>query len=31
MSERGLKPGLEYRYYLTRDAKGAVIPDGAVI
>lgn len=27
MSERGVKPGLEYRYYLTRDAKGAVMFD----
>jgi LPS-assembly protein len=24
MSERGVKPGLEYRYYLNRDAKGAI-------
>jgi LPS-assembly protein len=27
MSERGVKPGLEYRYYLNRDAKGAVMFD----
>jgi LPS-assembly protein len=27
MSERGVKPGLEYRYYLTREAKGAVMFD----
>ena len=27
MSERGVKPGLEYRYYLTRDAKGAILFD----
>nr|MCU0562873.1 hypothetical protein [Desulfobacterales bacterium] len=27
MSERGWKPGVEYRYYLTRDAKGAVMFD----
>jgi LPS-assembly protein len=27
MSERGLKPGLEYRYYLTREAKGALMFD----
>lgn len=27
MSERGLKPGLEYRYYLTREAKGALLFD----
>jgi LPS-assembly protein len=27
MSERGLKPGLEYRYYLNREAKGAIMFD----
>jgi LPS-assembly protein len=27
MSERGVKPGLEYRYYLNREAKGAVMFD----
>jgi len=27
MSKRGVKPGLEYRYYLTREAKGAVFFD----
>ncbi|HWR92350.1 MAG TPA: putative LPS assembly protein LptD, partial [Desulfobacterales bacterium] len=27
MSRRGLKPGLEYRYYLNRDAKGALMFD----
>jgi len=27
MSERGLKPGLEYRYYLNREAKGALMFD----
>ncbi len=27
MSERGWKPGIEYRYYLTRDAKGAAMFD----
>lgn len=27
MSERGVKPGLEYRYYLTREAKGAFMFD----
>ena len=27
MSRRGLKPGLEYRYYLTREAKGALMFD----
>ncbi len=27
MSARGLKPGLEYRYYLGRDAKGTVMFD----
>jgi LPS-assembly protein len=27
MSRRGVKPGLEYRYYLTRDAKGALMFD----
>jgi LPS-assembly protein len=27
MSERGWKPGVEYRYFLTREAKGAVMFD----
>jgi LPS-assembly protein len=27
MTERGVKPGLEYRYYLNREAKGAVMFD----
>jgi len=27
MSKRGLKPGLEYRYYLNREAKGALMFD----
>jgi LPS-assembly protein len=27
LSKRGVRPGLEYRYYLTRDAKGAVLFD----
>jgi len=27
MSKRGVKPGLEYRYYLTREAKGALMFD----
>ena len=27
MSERGWRPGIEYRYYLTRDAKGAAMFD----
>jgi LPS-assembly protein len=27
MSERGVRPGLEYRYYLTREAKGTVMFD----
>jgi LPS-assembly protein len=27
MSRRGLKPGLEYRYYLNREAKGALMFD----
>ena len=27
MSERGVKPGLEYRYYLNRNAKGALMFD----
>ncbi|MCK7511521.1 MAG: hypothetical protein MZV70_50745 [Desulfobacterales bacterium] len=27
MSERGWKPGVEYRYFLTREAKGAIMFD----
>ena len=27
MSKRGVRPGLEYRYYLTREAKGALMFD----
>lgn len=28
MLNRGVKPGIEYRYYLSQDAKGAVLADG---